>query len=364
MFPPDNTLLMLYRTDDEQAMISLTDTIASLEEGVTCISYPSIALKPLSTEELAALSPELASQVPPEALDLLYYAASHPEREERMRIDELEPTAKSLLDMAGQFLPEEAMKGIASRFDMKRLMKQLSYAQPMPSLIPSAPEAEAADDEVPQAEIPDQAVNQEMEDSVETVETEQPDAAEAPVLQQTDTTAKSFTITYEDIMKQRTAAEMAAFFHFDKQQISMVYRLAGAGRRGRPATMNMDEFFTAINDKVLGNKIYSVMVPAESAAQFREMRKEIDKIIQAGPTKPATPEEPATPTPDKPEKPAEGPAPHTGAPDTPAHDTTSVKPAPEEHPVTTRSRDPDARSSWQTWHSPGNGTLLLSAIAP
>lgn len=334
VFPPDNTLLMLYRTDDEQAMISLTDTIASLEKGVTCINYPSIALKPMSTEELAALSPELASQVPPEALDLLYYAASHPEREERMRIDELEPTAKSLLDMAGQFLPEEAMKGIASRFDMKRLMRQLSYVPPMSSLIPSAPEAGAADDEVPQAEIPDQAVDQEMEDSVETVETEQPDAAEAPVLQQTDTTAKSFTITYEDIMKQRTAAEMAAFFHFDKQQISMVYRLAGAGRRGRPATMNMDEFFTAINDKVLGNKLYSVMVPTESAAQFREMRKEIDKIIQAGPTKPATPEEPANPTPDKPEKPAEGPAPHTGTPDKPAHDTTSVKPVPEEHPVT------------------------------
>lgn len=334
VFPPDNTLLMLYRTDDEQAMISLTDTIASLEEGVTCISYPSIALKPLSTEELAALSPELASQVPPEALDLLYYAASHPEREERMRIDELEPTAKSLLDMAGQLLPEEAMKDIASRFDMKRLMRQLSYAPPMPSLIPSAPEAEAADDEVPQTEIPDQAVDQEMEDLEETVETEQPDAAEETIPQQTDTTAKSFTITYEEVMKQRTAAEMAEFLHFDKQQISMVYRLAGAGRRGRSATMNMDEFFTAINDKVLKNKIYSVMVPAESAAQFREMRKEIDKIIQAGPTKPATPEEPATPTPDKPDNPAEGPASHTGVPDTPVHDTTSVKPAPEEHPVT------------------------------
>lgn len=333
IFPNDNTLLMLYRTDDEQALIALTDSIAILDKDATCISYPSIALKPLSKEELSALSPELASQVPPEALDLLYYAASHPDRDEKMRIDELEPTAKSLMEMAGQFLPEEAMKGIASRFDMKRLMKRLS---PAPMALPAAPPAPAPAPAPEQETVTDETLSTEVVEEVEEpVIEEEVIFEDIPDPQQTS----SYKLTYEDVMKQRTATEMADFLHFDRQQISMVYRLAGAGRRGRAATMNMQEFFNAINDKVLGNKLYAAMVPAESAAQFREMHKEIDKIIQAGPSKPAAPEEPTPAAPDTIKEPVVQPGTH----DNPVRDTTTVQPKEkEEHtkPVTTVTTPP------------------------
>lgn len=303
-FPPRNTLMLLYPTQDEQALVPMAGQIAEIDGGSSILSYPTIALKPrTATElvaELAVLSPDLAGQVPQEAVDLVYYAATHPERKERMRFDELQPTADSLLELAGQFLPQEDLADITERFDVRQLVRQFSFAplEPAPPAVqrtdaPSsgvytapAVENDPADLEYDPSAEADMTIESGPGPSGNNVET---DAG-----QDTAFSAKKFT--YEQVVQQRTAAEMAEILNGNPQQIAMVYRIGGAGRNGRPATLNMREFFQVVSEKVLSNKLYAAMVPKDVAAQFRTAKQDVDAIWNAGPTKPtAAAEEPVTP---------------------------------------------------------------------
>ena len=318
-FPDRNTLLMLYRTDDEPALLSMADSITALEKDVSFISYPSIAQKPLTASELAALSPELAGELPPDIIDLLYYAISHPERKERMRIDQLKPTADSLLALAGQLLPEESLSGISSRFDVNKMMRKLSFTPapfPMPAPAPSFAEEAAAEPE----RIVETGFETEDEDAWAPDFFEEVEIPAAAPAEQVDT-AQFFT--YEQIVQQRTAADMADFLQYDSQQISMVYRIAGAGKKG---TLNIKEFFDAVSKKILGNRIYAAMVSAESAAQFRDMKRRVDAVYAAGPQKKAHDPEGTQET-----KPSDEPA---KVPEKHAHDSSTVITQHEQKPVT------------------------------
>lgn len=324
-FPSDNLLLMLYPTEKEAQMVAIADSIATLEEGVTCISYPSIALKPRTARELStelgSLSPDLAGKVPEDMVDLLYYAASHPERNERMRIDQLKPTADSLLAVAAQVLPEEALAGIASRFDINRLMKQLvAIPVDIPAPAGPAPEAVAEPAPAPESQMADESNSEtEVLPEISTKAEENVEAKEAEEVPES-------VFTYEQLTKQRTAAEMAEALQYDSKQISTVYRIAGVGRKG---TLSIKEFFDVISNKVLGNRLYAAMISSETAAEFRAMKKRVDAVIKAGPTKPETPPADVT-TPDTPVIPDNPPVKHTdttipAAKDTVKTDSTHVK---------------------------------------
>lgn len=305
-FQPRNTLLLLYPTEDEEVILPLSEQIAALPQDASLISYPSIALKPRTAgelvSELGALSPDLAGQAPKEAVDLIYYAVTHPQRDEKMRLDELQPTADSLLALVRQFLPEDALAGIARRFDPQQIASRLDFS-PAP---PPAFEELGSDTAVESEPEPEPDLELDMD-----WETEPPVADEAGQ----DSSFSASQFSYEQVAQQRTAAEMAEILHFDPQQIALVYRIGGVGRKGRPATLNMHEFFQLVSDKVLSNKFYAAMVPKKMAAEFRTAKQEIDVIWSAGPTQnPDAPPAPAAipetlPSTHSTTAPAPGPAP-------------------------------------------------------
>ena len=270
---------MLYSTRDEGAVTALTDSISTMYAGMTVISYPDIALRPRTAREteafLAGLSPDLAGKIPSGALDLLYYAALHPERSERMRFDEMKPAADSLLAFAGTLLPAETLAGVASRFDINRMMRGFA--------IPSAPVqvAETAM-EVIETEAPA------IEDDESVPEPESP--AEERQDATPDTAAVSPRFTYEQITRQRTASEMAASMGVDRKTMGLVYRIAGAGRRGRPETLNLLEFIDVVDNKVLTNKVYASMISPEMKELYDSYKRDVDAVM-------------ATPVPEVTEKP-------------------------------------------------------------
>ena len=77
--------------------------MSSESQAVTCLSYPGIALTPRTAGEWRAMYPEMMAGVPEEALGLLFYAAGHPERDERFALGELQmpPGYGKSLDLAG-----------------------------------------------------------------------------------------------------------------------------------------------------------------------------------------------------------------------------------------------------------------------
>lgn len=282
IFPSRNHLVMLYSTRDEGAVTALTDSISTMYAGMTVISYPDIALRPRTAREteafLAGLSPDLAGKIPSGALDLLYYAALHPERSERMRFYEMKPAADSLLAFAGTLLPAETLAGISSRFDINRMMRSFS--------IPPAPVRETMETvkviEIEEPVIEEEALLSEPEPSGG-------DSREATP----DTAKVSPRFTYEQITRQRSSSEMAAAMGVDAKIMGMVYRIAGAGKRGRPNTLNLLEFIDVVESKVLANKLYASMISPEMKERYDSYKREVDAVVAAETAAPEESEIPA-----------------------------------------------------------------------
>lgn len=289
-FPPKNTMLLLYPTAEEEAFLPVAERIAEEPGVLSCLDYPTLALKPRTVREwtgLAGLMPGLMDSIPEAALDLVYYAATHPERTERMRMDELEPTARAFADLAASFLPGEAVTEMRSRFDIDAMTKQL-FAELLPE---AEPEPEPAS--VPK---PD-AVPEPMPEPVPEVVAVPDSTAAAPAVSDTlrqaapdslqqaapDSVQEIPLFNYESLTVQRTADEMAVFLNLDPKYVSMAYRLARTGRKKQPATMSAYEFAQLLTDKVLTNRLYASMVSSEQKEQLREVRREWDQIIAAGP---------------------------------------------------------------------------------
>lgn len=297
-FPPKNTMLLLYPTAEEEAFLPVAERIAEEPGVLSCLNYPTLALKPRTVREwtgLAGLMPGLMDSIPEAALDLVYYAATHPERTERMRMDELEPTARAFADLAAAFLPGEAVTEMRSRFDIDAMTKQL-----FADLLPEAePEPEPASEPKPDAEpepmpepvpealaVPDStAAVPAVPDTLQQTapDTLQPAAPDSAQQASPDSLPGMPFISYESLTLQRTSDEMAAFLTLDPKYVSMAYRMARTGRKKQPATMSAYEFARLLTDKVLANRLYASMITAEQKEQLWTVRREWDRIIAAGP---------------------------------------------------------------------------------
>lgn len=283
IFPPRNQMLLLYRTDDEEAFLPIAARVAKEPDVRSCLCYPSLALQPRTAAELgelAALVPGMKDTLPDGALDLVYYAATHPQRTERLRMDELEPTARELAGLAARFLPEDAAADMSARFDVDAMTRKL-FAEMLPETPDDSSEPEPQEE--PQAsESPEQAA--------EPAAPAERDTATAMAVPDTVPVAPtsldslSFYFNYENITQLRTSDEMAEFLGQDPKNTSLIYRLARTGRGGRPATMSAYEFTCVLTDKVLTNRLYASMLSADQKQQIRDIRQEFDALIAAGPT--------------------------------------------------------------------------------
>lgn len=286
-FPPKNTMLLLYRTADEADFMPIAERIAREEGVLSCLNYPVLARKLRTAsewEELAGLMPGLLDSLPEGALDLVYYAVTHPERKERMRMDELEPTAREVAALATLFLPDSVQAELSSRFDMDALSRKL-MAQLMPDdeMMASGPQTIPE----PIAEIVPEPAPEPAPEPVQIADTQvvaPPVADTVNQLPVPEDASGISVINYASVTQPRTAEEMAAFLQQDVKYVSLVYRMAKTGRKNQPATMNAQEFAHVLTDKVLGNRLYASMLTREQKEQVRAIRRELDQIVEAGPS--------------------------------------------------------------------------------
>ena len=265
-FPPQNPMMLLFATEDEQAAIPLLDTLSADPLVASCYSYPGLALKQYTAPELVAQFAAMTPLVTEDLLQIVYYARSHPQRTERFSFQELMDVTSGLADQG--LVPEG--------FDINALSKQI--AQQL-AAVPEEPEEiteEAV--EIPVAET-ETASDPESESEPMAVAAPDTVAVEIPTA---DTVVQSGRFSYEEATRQLTAREMAALLGASRSQVSALYRLAKKGGD----TMSPHEFTRYVNSHILTDKRYAAFVSKEQADALRLALRQLDSTVAAGPPKP------------------------------------------------------------------------------
>ena len=265
-FPPQNPMMLLYATDDEEAAIPLLDTLAADPLVASCYSYPGLALKQYTASELAAQFADMTPLVTEDLLQIVYYARSHPQRTERFSFQELMDVASGLSE-----------RGLVpAGFDVDALTKQLTQqltAEPEKPEVPEPPAEPAVAEEEETPAAPDSTAEV-VPAAVDTTA-----AVEEPAA---DTVQRSGRFTYEEATQQLTAREMAAFLSTGRSQVGTVYRMAGKSG----GTMSPHEFTRYVNSRVLSDKRYAAFVSKDQADGLRLALRQLDSAVAAGPPKP------------------------------------------------------------------------------
>lgn len=271
-FPPQNPMMLLYATADEEKALPLLDSLAADPLVASCFSYPGLALKQYTAPELVEQFAEMSPLLTEDMLQIVYYARSHPERTERFSFQELMDVASGL--------EKEGL--VPAGFDVDALTKQLTRQ------LTEVPE-EVVEPEEP--EIPQEAVPEETPD--ESAAMPDSTAAALPVAADTvavetpapDTLAQTGRFTYAEATQQLTAREMAAFLGTSRSQVSTIYRMAGrSGKNG--ATMSPHEFTRFVNSRILTDKRYAAFISKDQADALRITLRQLDSAVAAGPPKP------------------------------------------------------------------------------
>ena len=269
-FPPQNQTVLLYRTDEQEKIIPLIDSLKRDSKVVNAMSYPSIMLKERTVEEMIGFIREMSAMLPsgatstdstmlsPDLLSIVYYAAAHPERNEKMSFSDIEKFVSEL--------PEEYAAG----FDIERMTQDIMNGlmeeeepieEPVEESVPVITEIQAVDTPLPAAE-------QEVHAS--------------PESSQCDTVVTASRFTFENSTLRRTSREMAEFLGFDRKQASVIYGLAGSTKSG----MTAQEFIQYINENILTRKAYARMISDQQQRELAEVWHQIDSAVIAGPCQP------------------------------------------------------------------------------
>ena len=294
-----NALMLLYANEEEDVIPTLLDSIGTDPMVRQCVSYPSLVKRPLTAKELSAMADSLSEgspEIPQELLQLVYYAHSHPDRDERFSLPELQATAEELTAKGmmpeGRFNPEQIMKTLSKparkpKPARKEMADQVGHDEkkvghdekkvghdviPGPSPVIPGPDRESPE----QNGMADQVGHDEGKvghDDVAETPADIPDTV--AVIAPTPTAP----FTYEQATKAYTAAEMAEFTGQDNSQVNTVYRLAGK-RRG---TMTPKEFVTYIQKNILNKRLYAALIPKGTAQQITNFEAALDQVIATGP---------------------------------------------------------------------------------
>lgn len=273
-FPPQNQIVMLYENDEEEKIISLIDSIGCDPRVTTAMSYPSIMMKERTADEMMKFIKETVAMLPGGAeqidstmltadmLNLVYYAAAHPERDEKMSFSEIERFASEL--------PEEYLGNLNPEKMMQDIMNKL---------------IEDGDETVPT--MPQTPIEQEMETSP-VASPEDTVTSPETILRDTITTAAepdttmpgipTSRFTFENSTLPMTSREMADFLGFDRKQAFAVYKIAGKSKSG----MTAQEFVHYVSEKLINNRVYSAMISRSQVNELAAARHQIDSAVLAG----------------------------------------------------------------------------------
>ena len=274
-FPPQNPMILMYETEEEDAVPGILDTLQRDPKVLSCISYPSLikqghTVKEL-TEELAPISPMITEDI----VRAVFYAYSHPERTEKLSLNEIQDLADELASQG--LMPEGlSVKAIAARLAPS---KPVVKKKPEPSeqevvpVIDSTSVVTVSSDSLIQTRADSTMLA--MADSVST-----PTGAEIAEVQE-DIPSIPTAFTFEMVTEQLGAKQMADRYGIDRSYINMIYRMAG--RKRKPATMSLHELASFVNNKLLNDKRYSGYATKEDVELFKTIYKQVDSAFVAGP---------------------------------------------------------------------------------
>jgi len=304
VFPPQNSFSLLYRTEDEDRTIVLTDTLSSDPKVLMAIGYPSLFKKELTAHQMCgniksilAILPNLpgaekqdiafdTSFLTAENISFLYYAMTHPERDEKMSFEDMIALASEA--SAEGLLPEG--------MDVESMIAR--FTPPEEEVVGA--EFGTGDSPVPSANdhlVPADSGTAVQNDSLIAEKTEQmeprqslADIAKPEVDESGEDPYKlhgKYKFTKEDLHKPMNTLEMAEYLGFSKSQASAAYTMA----RKRNGTMTPDEFIDYMIEKVLGSKLLSRMISAKQAEGLYYIREQMDAVLSAPEEVPALAEE-------------------------------------------------------------------------
>ena len=288
-FPPQNQTVLLYRTDEQEKIIPLLDSLESDSKVAAAVSYPSIMLKERTADEMIGFIREMSAMLPagtgsidstmlsPDLLGIVYYAAANPERNEMMSFSDIEQFVSELpAEYAAGFDIEKMTQDIMNGLMEEEDVTPSPGAEPE---TPSAPEPETPS--TPEQETPDS-------DEPEASASSEPSPRDtvAAIISEPDTTiqdTQASRFTFENSTQIMTSREMAGFLGFDHKQASIIYRFAGCSKSG----MTAHEFIRYINENILSRKAYAKMISDEQKSELAEVWHQIDSAVAARPSQPA-----------------------------------------------------------------------------
>ena len=268
-FPSQNQIVLLYRTDEQEKILPIIDSLESDTKVVTAMSYPSIMLKELTADEMIGFIREMSAMMPagmespdssmlsPDLLDIVYYAAAHPERNEKMSFSDIEKFVSEL--------PAEYAAGFDIDMMTQDIMNVLIEDEETPVDVTPPP--------TPKPEPP-VSPEESLRDTVAVT------ISEADSTRQSTPTSR---FTFDNSTQKMTSREMAEFLGFEHTQASIIYRLAGCSKSG----MTAQEFIRYINDNILRRKTYARMISDEQQSELAKVRHQIDSAVAVGPSQPA-----------------------------------------------------------------------------
>jgi len=291
-----NDLLLLYADADSARIPPLLDSLKAADPKVTTVvSYPSLVQRQLTAAGMAAFLKDMAGEedVPldGELLSLVYYARSHPERDERFRLEELLATVEEIRG-----------KGLLDReVDIESLLAAEAPA-PVAELVPENDQNPGRTGEndglIPEngqnrgrAGENDELIQENDQNPGRTGENDgliqendqNPGRTGENVTSQGDTLAHEVAaparFTYAQATTPVTSDELAALAGIDPSQTARLYRLAG--KTGK--TMLPLELVEFVQKKVLGNRLYASFIPKDAAEQLAQVKEDLLAAIEAGP---------------------------------------------------------------------------------
>ncbi|MBQ9661267.1 MAG: MMPL family transporter [Bacteroidales bacterium] len=277
VFPPQNTIMLVYPTEEESAVPALLERLSDDPYVQSALSYPSIWLEPRTAGEMARLAADYVPQLNEDLLQIVYYAYTHRERKERLSLAQIEQTASELaaLGLAPEGLDTSAL--------MDRMMASgLGAADPDPAPAPVRP---ALPQEAPRpdslAVSADSALAVPAADSLSVAAADSLSAPLPTPSPEPEETAPGYT--YEQAATPLTAAQMAAFFGIERSQANTVFRLAGRTRRSGKETMSPYEFAQFVRKNILSDRRYAAFIPKSYVSLIEEHGRLLDAALLAGP---------------------------------------------------------------------------------
>ena len=317
-FPPKNITVLLYDNSDATRMIELADSMASLPNVKSVISYPSLMQKQLTATEtmgmvdgLMAMAGEsdfnLADFDLNMLVDAIYYIGSKNPSEEKISLhnfallaDELSTdttlstyylvaltdtclidsllTAEEIADIVG--VDQELIAMIcpagqkASIRKIIKSSKELLDASMMPTqTINKTPEP--------------QIVEQQIEISIENDSIETP----AGIIQDEDIAVideYDEDAIYKDstiFLSQYTSSEIAQMVGMNEKSASIIFNLYGRTVKHKTKTMSLYDFITFVINDIANRKVFALQINQESRRLLRQKENLMLMTLQAGKSK-------------------------------------------------------------------------------